>query len=277
MLRQTGYNNPCVFAMEYPLAPEAPFPEQVDCIMVAYAMVLENVDATRVCIAGDSAGANLLLSFLVRLDQNNTSAMDTGIARSVLAKPAMAVLISPWVTLDTMELRPKQDDYLDPATLERYADMYVGEVLRHRTGVRDMLASPGAYLDRALWKRAAPKLGFYITRGADEVLAPDVERFFRFLLDAGIPAELVDEEGRPHAWPVAAMFLSSSNRTRADGVKRIAKAVRLSMPGPYRLRRQVEKAANEDAVAVRPQRHARAGASPNGSVAAPLAAATSPA
>ncbi|KAJ5569458.1 uncharacterized protein N7459_008888 [Penicillium hispanicum] len=76
-----------VFAPDYRLAPQYPFPCALHDCMAAYLWLLETYDPKEIVIAGDSAGGGMALSLLVIM-------RDQGIPL-----PAGAILISPWVDL----------------------------------------------------------------------------------------------------------------------------------------------------------------------------------
>lgn len=72
-----------VFAPEYRLAPQFPFPCGLQDCVAAYLFLLETVEPSSIVLAGDSAGAGMVVSLLVVL-------RDRGVPL-----PAGAVLISP--------------------------------------------------------------------------------------------------------------------------------------------------------------------------------------
>ncbi|SPO04855.1 related to acetyl-hydrolase [Cephalotrichum gorgonifer] len=76
-----------VFAPEYRLAPQFPFPCGLQDCVAAYLFLLETMDSSAIVLAGDSAGAGMVMSLMVVL-------RDRGVPL-----PAGAVLISPWVDL----------------------------------------------------------------------------------------------------------------------------------------------------------------------------------
>jgi acetyl esterase/lipase len=76
-----------VFAPEYRLAPQFPFPCALQDCLAAYLFLLNEHDPTEIIFAGDSAGGGMVLSILVTI-------RDQG-----LPLPAGAILISPWVDL----------------------------------------------------------------------------------------------------------------------------------------------------------------------------------
>ncbi|KAJ5256593.1 hypothetical protein N7478_012697 [Penicillium angulare] len=76
-----------IFAPDYRLAPQFPFPCALQDCMASYLWLLETYDPKEIILAGDSAGGGMVLSLLVMM-------RDQGIAL-----PAGAILISPWVDL----------------------------------------------------------------------------------------------------------------------------------------------------------------------------------
>ncbi|KAJ5112735.1 Alpha/beta hydrolase fold-3 [Penicillium argentinense] len=76
-----------VFAPEYRLSPQFPFPCAIQDCLASYLWLLRSYDPTEIIIAGDSAGGGMALSLMVIM-------RDQGIPL-----PAGAILISPWVDL----------------------------------------------------------------------------------------------------------------------------------------------------------------------------------
>ncbi|KAK5626427.1 hypothetical protein RRF57_002142 [Xylaria bambusicola] len=76
-----------VFAPEYRLAPQFPFPCGLQDCLAAYFHLLKTHEPSTIILAGDSAGGGMAMSMLVTL-------RDRG-----LPLPAGAILISPWVDL----------------------------------------------------------------------------------------------------------------------------------------------------------------------------------
>lgn len=95
-----------VLVPDYRLAPEYPFPAAVEDVVRAYLWMLDQgTDAARVTVAGDSAGAGLVLSLLLTLRHQG------------LQMPGAAVLLCPWTDISTADR-----DGL-PAELERIRRM----------------------------------------------------------------------------------------------------------------------------------------------------------
>jgi acetyl esterase/lipase len=227
LLVEAGYKNPAIFAIEYTLAPDQMYPKQVTELLHGYNHVLDWVeDASRVCVAGDSAGATLMLNLLQELGAQSCSqkhkSVDSAVGRRLgpsasLPLPNLAVLISPWVTLVAEDLhRSSRIDYLDRQTLWTYAYQYAGDNKVHKYP-----ASPGNCTDMGLWKAASPRHGYFVTYGEEEVFAPDVENFLKQQTSLGINAEWLEFKGEVHAWPVVSLFLSDSIEKRLQGLKAI--------------------------------------------------------
>ena len=101
-----------VLVPDYRLAPEYPFPAAVEDAARAYLWMLDQgTDAARVTVAGDSAGAGLVLSLLLTLRHQG------------LRMPGAAVLLCPWVDISTADR-----DGL-PAELDRIRRMSSGHYL----------------------------------------------------------------------------------------------------------------------------------------------------
>lgn len=74
-----------VYAPDYTLAPAKAFPGAVDEALAVYRALADEVGASHLAVAGDSAGGGLTLALLLAI-------RDAG-----LAQPAAAVALSPWV------------------------------------------------------------------------------------------------------------------------------------------------------------------------------------
>ena len=108
-----------VFALDYRLAPEHPYPAALNDAVSAYRALLDE-GHSRIVLAGDSAGGGLALATALSL-------RDAG-----LPAPAALLLISPWgdvgCSAATMVSNAAADPMLSQASLQRLAAAYVGRV-----------------------------------------------------------------------------------------------------------------------------------------------------
>jgi acetyl esterase/lipase len=222
LLSQAGFRNPAILALEYSLVPEAVYPTQLDEALSAYryALSITNGDASRVCIGGDSAGGTLVLSVLLCLP-----------GRSGISLPALAILISPWITMVSTEHSNTSSDYLDIRTLHLYGSQYLRDVI---SPAEDELASPGNRRDVNAWKEATPEHGWIVTWGEQEVLRDDIRGWVARLDKAGVPVKAVPGHDSIHAWPVAALYLGESAEARLSGLRVIVEGMRKSFAGLLR-------------------------------------------
>ncbi|KAK3676129.1 hypothetical protein LTR78_003879 [Recurvomyces mirabilis] len=207
LLKDAGYENPALFALEYTLVPEATYPTQVQQVLAGYKYCLSIAsDPSRICVSGDSAGATLILSLLLVLDKYSGM-------RGKL--PGVAIPISPWSIILSENNKNTASDYLDQDSLNLYGSQYIGS----KASGTDPLVSPGLCADMAWWRRASPTLGWFFVYGAEEVFAPDARDLISRLRDGGIPVEVLEEKGWIHAWPVVKLFLSNGQAERQGGLR----------------------------------------------------------
>lgn len=111
-----------VFSLDYPLAPEHPYPAARDATVAAYGALLDQGwDPSRIVLAGDSAGGGLALAACQAITATDPS-----------RRPAALVLISPAVDIreftDPLDRRRAR---LDPVVRMRWGDAgriaYVGD------------------------------------------------------------------------------------------------------------------------------------------------------
>lgn len=221
LLKSAGYRNPAIFALEYTLVPDACYPKQLQEVITGYNYILSIIDEpSKICVAGDSAGATIILSLLLHLARSGQTEKDN---RSIV--PGMAVLISPWVTLISSKDKNTPSDYLDSKSLHLYARQYSG----NKISTGDSRVSPGNCKDIKLWAKASPTSGFFITYGAEEVFAPEIRDLIALLMEAGTDVDVEIANGGIHAWPVASLFLSSTKEKRQRGLKSIVEQIRERM------------------------------------------------
>lgn len=106
-----------VLVPDYRLAPEHPFPAAVEDAMHAYTWMLDTgTPPARITIAGDSAGAGLVVSMLMTLKEQR------------LPQPGRVLLLCPWVDLACDARQPGDQEpqpIIDPRQLRRFAAAYL--------------------------------------------------------------------------------------------------------------------------------------------------------
>ncbi|MGK2914134.1 MAG: alpha/beta hydrolase [Porticoccaceae bacterium] len=179
--------------LDYRLAPEHPFPAAIEDATNAYQWLLtQGFAASKIAIAGDSAGGGLTLATLVNL-------RDKGIAL-----PAAGVLISPWTdltgTAESVTTRAAIDPMVKPDGLYGLAGRYLNGV-----DARNPLASPVFAEMKGL-----PPLLIHV--GGREILYDDAITVAKRAKAAGVEVELVDEPELFHVWHAFAPMLEEAQQ-----------------------------------------------------------------
>ncbi|KAK7519822.1 Alpha/Beta hydrolase protein [Phyllosticta citriasiana] len=214
LLKEAGFKNPALFALEYTLVPDAVYPTQIQEAFAGYEHVLSVVkNPSRICVGGDSAGGTLILSFLLYLADH---------PQHQNRMPGLATLISPWVTLVSEKDRNTSSDYLNAETLHLYGRQYAGT----KISIDDPMVSPGKEKDSRRWLRATPVHGWVILFGKEEVLGPEIRDLIALLSSANARVKVHEEQGSIHAWPVAALYLGENREERLKGLRDVVGAVR---------------------------------------------------
>ena len=177
-----------VMMLEYRLAPENPFPAALEDAVAAYRYLLERrVDASRIVLAGDSAGGGLAISTAMRL-------RDQG-----FPCPAGVVAMSPWLDLTCEQAANSPARSRDPlisAQRIRYlARQYAGEHPLDHPGVSPFFGNIAGL----------PPL--LVQVGADEALSAECEAFAARAREVGVEANLQVWPEMFHVWQFAAGLL----------------------------------------------------------------------
>ncbi len=187
-----------VLGLDYRLAPEHPFPAAVDDSVAAYRWMLQqDLQPSRMAIAGDSAGGGLVIATLV------------AIREAKLPLPAAGVCLSPWVDMEgigeSMTTREQADPVVRRDMLKQMAAAYLGA-----KDLRTPLAAP-LYADL---KGLPPLL---IQVGDAETLLDDSNRLAERARAAGVEVKLEVWPEMIHVFQLFAGFLPEGQQA-VDGL-----------------------------------------------------------
>jgi acetyl esterase/lipase len=181
-----------VFATDYRLAPESPYPAAVDDALAAYRGLLSTgADPSRVVVAGDSAGGGLALALLVRLRD------------AAEPLPAGALALSPWTDLSGSNPSIAANDGLDIMLGRPLLDHWAASYL-DGTAPTDPGASP-LHADLT----GLPPV--FVQVGDTEVLLVDGARFAAKADAAGVDVTLEVEPDMFHVWAFFAGIVPESD------------------------------------------------------------------
>lgn len=189
--------------INYRLAPANPFPAAVEDASAAYRWLLEEgIEAHRIVIAGDSAGAGLAIAATIKM-------RDEGVAL-----PAALVCISPWVDLavmgESMESKAAEDPIVSRAMLSEWAKLYLG-----KNDARTPLASP-LYAEL----RGLPPMMIQV--GSAEVLLDDAKGLAERASAAGVETRLEVWPEMIHVWHSFAAVMAEG-REAIEGIGRFVR------------------------------------------------------
>lgn len=195
-----------VIAVDYRLAPEAPFPAAFDDSWAAWKWITDNaqglgIDPTRIAVGGDSAGGNLAAIVAQH------AVADEGV------KPAFQLLIYP--ATDFSSVSESRLTYADGFFLTKaFMDLAEENYLLGNEDKTDKRLSPLHHDPKGV----AP--AYVVTAGFDPLL-DEGKAYADKLKDAGVPLEYVCEEGMIHGFANMVAFGSTAPRA----VRRMAAAL----------------------------------------------------
>ncbi len=168
-----------VYLLDYPLAPEHPYPAALDAARAGFGAIAGSLPAG-LSVAGDSAGGGLAAALLLAM-------RDAG-----GPQPRACALLSPWLDMtmsgQSFKTRAAADPLVDLAQLEQWVTYYAVDL-----DSRTPLVSP-------LFGDLAGLPPVYAQVGTREVLYDDAVRFIDRAREAGVDATMDAFDGCIHVF-----------------------------------------------------------------------------
>lgn len=180
-----------LLSLDYRLAPEHPFPAGLDDAVAAVEALLAAGQAPeQLLLAGDSAGAGLVLATLLRLRER------------ALPMPAGALLICPLTDLtgsgDSMRTNAEAEPLLGLRHRDQAMRLYAGDLPFEHPLLSPLFAD----------LRGLPPL--FVQASTMEILWDDARRLVEAAQSAGVQAELDAWDGLGHDWQLTVPFTPES-------------------------------------------------------------------
>ncbi|MDT7516197.1 flavin-containing monooxygenase [Rhodoferax mekongensis] len=186
-----------VWVPDYRLAPEHPYPAGLQDALSAYRALREQgIAASRIVIAGDSAGGALALALALTLKDRGEPAA----AGLMLISP----VTDPTLQGESMQSRAAAEPMIRRSWLEQALHWYRA----------DPVATPNTPLQADL--RGLPPM--FIQAGEDEVLLSDATSLAESASRQGVPCRLEVHAGRWHVFQLHSFYLASAR----EAVRRLA-------------------------------------------------------
>ena len=167
-----NYTQAQVIHVDYPLAPEHPFPAPLNALFDAYLEILEQgIQPKDITLSGDSCGGNLALALCLKL-------RDAG-----KPLPSGLILLSPWLDLtlsgESITLNAKHDALLSAQALKEGIRHYLAD----DASVDEPYVSP-------LFANLKDLPEILVQVGSKEILLDDAKRFKKLADEAGTDVTL---------------------------------------------------------------------------------------
>lgn len=209
-LRKEHHIRSSILSVEYSLSPEHVWPKASHECINAYRYLIHQlgINPSKVILAGDSAGGNLVASTLLTLkDQRSNKELCN---LPPLPSPAGGALLSPWVditpNLASFEVAQQQDT-VSANQLATYTSCYIPnydslDTVSKSNAICNPLISP-LYGD---FTRVCP---MFIAYGDREILRPSIELFISNLKRDGCSVTTLKGLDACHDWIVTSLMASS--------------------------------------------------------------------
>lgn len=180
--------NARVFAMNYRLAPEHPYPAALEDAVQGYLKLLDTTPqrSDQIVLVGDSAGGGLVLALLLKLRELGHRL------------PAAVIALSPWVDLACESASITTNEATDV--------MFYADTIRQSAPLYYQQASPRDPFVSPLYGDLTGLPPLLLFASMSEALRDDAVRFAERARAHGVKTELHLYEGMPHVWPVFAFL-----------------------------------------------------------------------
>ena len=187
-----------VVHVDYPLAPEHPYPEAPEALYDVYqALLVQGIQPKDIILSGDSCGANLALALCLRLKEQPE------------LMPSGLILMSPYLDLtltsESLRYNQKHDALLSIEALHTGRDLYIGQ---HITA-DDPRVSPIFDDLHGL----PPTL---VQVGSKEILLDDAKRFREKAEQAGVKVHFKLYTGMWHNFQMFNAWFSEARQALTD-------------------------------------------------------------
>lgn len=208
-----------VFAPDYRLAPEHPFPAAMDDVTKVYQWLLQTYAPHNIIVMGDSAGGGLSVSMLLNLRQLG------------LPQPLTAAIFSPWVDLsmsgESIESKEEEEPLLPVSIARQWASWYVGTM----EATNPMISPIFADLNDL-----CPML---VHVGTSEILLSDSVRLHKAAENTNTKIELLVWENMFHVWHMAWRTVPEGQQAITEVIAYLVRQIAMQV------RRQAELADTE--------------------------------
>ncbi len=192
-----------VFALDYRLAPEHPFPAAVDDASTALAWLVRiGVAPEKIALAGDSAGGGLAVAAMLRLRAQGKPL------------PACAALLSPWVNLTGAGSYRNAGScsMFQPSEVVTFAKLYLSGASAESGEASPLFAD----------LRGLPPI--LIHASSTELLMDDAVRLHERAQSSGVSSTLSVYPGLPHVWHIFVPTIPEAGRALQQIAKFISRA-----------------------------------------------------
>lgn len=190
-----------VLHVDYPLAPENPYPYALDLLFAAYLEILQQgIEPKDITLSGDSCGGNLALALCLKLRDEK------------LPLPNGLILMSPWLDLslsgESIKLNNKHDALLSEQVLRQGVQYYITD----DTSIDEPYVSP-------LFANLQGLPEILIQVGSKEILLDDAKRFKEYADKAGLKTTLSIFPGMWHNFHMFSHWVDSGKEALNDIAK----------------------------------------------------------